>query len=241
MFFTTVNLRLALEKEKHADVHPGDRLVREAGQLLSEKWEEEKRMLENAVSTTENHYYDPALLDPAGIFSLEAIRQICIKYRLRFLDFRHFKGELPREALSEIGKLEKKLGQPLTHLKIVAPSRLFHLQDKDSDPLLMLNLGNGRYYLIHQWGKDLHWTRKWVAYPFRSLMHFIGALVISAVIASQAAPIGSLPDVDAVGFFSIYRWYLFAFMLISFCSLSVFLLFTLRKNFSDQEWKNAYI
>ena len=35
------------------------------------------------------------LLETKNIFHLDQIRQICIDYRLRFLDSRYFKGEIP--------------------------------------------------------------------------------------------------------------------------------------------------
>ena len=51
--------------------------------------------------------FDVDQLESANIFSLEEIKTICIDYRLRFLDLKYFKGQLPQEAKNKINALEE--------------------------------------------------------------------------------------------------------------------------------------
>ena len=74
---------------------------------------------------------------------------------MRFLDLKYFKNDLPQEAFDKIAQLEGEHNTTLAGFKIMAPSKLFRLKDTD-DPLLFVPIGNDYFYLIHQWGDDLH-------------------------------------------------------------------------------------
>lgn len=242
-FFDGINLKSALQAERERRLSEPERLLQKARAMLEKETEGDavlqRRMRQ--TSSAEQSLLNATQLPAERIFTVDDIQQLCVKYRLRFLDFSAYKGDLPYEALMAVKAFERSTGQEVSGLKIVAPGKLFELQEKDSDPLLLAYLGNDNYFLLHQWGKDLKWYRKLMAYPFRSLHHFIFTLVLAAFVFAQIVPIGQLPDVSEEGIFSIYRLYVFAFTLISFCSLSVFLLFTLRQNFSDQEWQSRYL
>jgi len=78
----------------HIDLH---------AQLLSVRKKEEDVLKEvfdilSAEETTNTFDFDK--LDTHRIFHLNHIREICIDYRLRFLDISRFKGVIPQEAIS---------------------------------------------------------------------------------------------------------------------------------------------
>ncbi len=98
-------------------------------------------------------------IDTNAIFHISQIEKICVNYRLRFLDTKHFKGAYPTKVVEEIKMLEKNHETVLDGFRIIAPSKLFQL-DKADDPLLFAPMGNGYYYLIHKWGTDLHPLRR---------------------------------------------------------------------------------
>ena len=102
----------------HIDLH---------AQLLSVRKKEEDVLKEvfdilSAEETTNTFDFDK--LDTHRIFHLNHIREICIDYRLRFLDISRFKGVIPQEAISQQRAIEQKHGTQLKHLKIMAPSKL---------------------------------------------------------------------------------------------------------------------
>ena len=51
--------------------------------------------------------FDFDLLNQQKIFHLDHIKKICIDYRLRFLDIKYFKNDLPNEAIKKIDVIEK--------------------------------------------------------------------------------------------------------------------------------------
>ena len=50
---------------------------------------------------------DVLRLQPERVYTLDAIRNTCIRYRLRFLDSRYFKSPYPYEAIAQIKAFEK--------------------------------------------------------------------------------------------------------------------------------------
>ena len=51
--------------------------------------------------------FDFDRLETHRIFHLNQIKKVCIDYRLRFLDLKYFKGNIPNEGVEKIIQLEK--------------------------------------------------------------------------------------------------------------------------------------
>ncbi len=73
-------------------------------------------------------------LDSSRIFSLENIHEICVKYRLRFLDAQYFKADFPYEAMQDIATFEKARNCKIEQFKIMAPGGIFELSDVHDAP-----------------------------------------------------------------------------------------------------------
>ena len=58
--------------------------------------------------------FDFDQLETQRIFHLDQIKQVCINYRLRFLDLKYFKGNIPKEGIEKIIQLEKVWNQNLS-------------------------------------------------------------------------------------------------------------------------------
>lgn len=108
------------------------------------------------------------------IFTLAAIKDICVTYGLRFLPTSYYKGALDEgigaavQAFKDVnGKEVVMYYIPSSHAWgtntatgksqyfIAAPTASFNLSPRPKDPLLFAALGNDRFYLIHKWGDDL--------------------------------------------------------------------------------------
>ena len=228
MNFNTVDLQQELEKiKKRTKVIVLD----EVQQILNEDIEKELEITNKLQGrSTYNTDLDFSKLDSNNIYSLEQIRQICVKYRLRFLDSKAFIGEIPAEGISKIKALEKTLGHPVDGFKIVAPKKLFQLEDKDSDPLLFLQLANDKFYFIHKWGGELNRFRALLATPLRSFMSMFWTLLAVAFLFSLAIPTASI-DVFV---------FLFVHSFIAICGIACMIIFMIRENFSDAEWNSRF-
>lgn len=191
--------------------------------------------IEGYADETPENNFDLDLLVPGRIYHLNQIREICVDFRLRFLDLKYFKPQLPEEAREAIHHLEDTHGIPLKGMKIMAPSRLFKLEDKD-DPLLMAPLGNGYYYLVHKWGNDLHPLRKWLVWPFRNIVNLSLVVLVVSFLLTLLIPSGLFSKSDSAGEF----WMLFFFMFKSLAAVVIFYGFALGKNFNPAIWDSKY-
>ena len=179
--------------------------------------------------------FDFDQLETHKIYHLEQIRDVCIRFRLRFLDLKYFKNKLPESALEAVNSIEAKHNTVLTDFKIMAPSVLFRLERKD-DPLLFVPIGNGYYYLIHKWGNDLHPMRSILMWPFKNIWNLLITLLGVSWIATEMTPMGlftKTPDTTSY-------WMLFFFMFKAIASVVLFYGFALGKNFNQAIWNSKY-
>ena len=177
---------------------------------------------------------------PNRLFSEEDIRRIAIKYRLRFLDAALFKGDVPHAALAAMKKLEREVGHAVSGYKILAPAGLFHLAQRDKDPLLFAPAGNGHYYLVHQWGRELNGWRALLVYPFRSfetmVKTVVGAALLLALLPPDSVVMGPM-DTSSVPARAIFFFYL----IFAFGGLTALYGFSRMKNFSNALWNSRFM
>lgn len=238
MLFQRTNLLDKLQLEKAKLRKSEDKILDEVKNIFLDVDKAHNRIEENlsgtpVVQTINSFDFDS--LDSNNIFHINEIKKICIDYRLRFLDTKYFKGEIPTEAFSIIRELEKQHNTELKGFKIIAPSRLFKLEDKD-DPLLFAPMGNGYYYLIHKWGNDLHPLRKLMMWPFKNVGNLLFVIVLISYLATLLIPNGLFSKSNSVAEFGI----LFFFMFKSIIAVAVFYGFALGKNFSPAIWNSKY-
>lgn len=197
----------------------------------------EERIL-NTIQTgasTDHNNFEFELLQTDHIYHIDHIKTICIDYRLRFLESKYFKGKLPYEAISKIKALEKAHQTELKGFKIIAPSKLFKLENAD-DPLLFAPIGNGYYYLIHKWGNDLNPFRKILMWPYKSFTNLIITTVLVSLFATAIFPEGifsNKPNSSQAGM-------IFFFMFKSIAAMVIYYGFAAGKNFNTAIWDSKY-
>jgi hypothetical protein len=119
--------------------------------------------------------------------------------------------------------------------KVLAPSKLFKLADKD-DPVLFAPIGNGYYYLIHKWGNDLHPLRKWLVWPFKNIANLALLIVLVSYLFTMMIPEGLFSKSGSSAEF----WIIFFFMFKSIAAVVLFYGFALGKNFNPAIWNSKY-
>lgn len=175
------------------------------------------------------------LLETHNIFHIDQIKEICIDYRLRFLDSAYFKGKMPQSALSKIKELESAHDTEIKGYKIMAPSKLFKLEDKD-DPLLFAPIGNDYFYLVHKWGSDLHPLRKLLVWPFKNIVNLAFLVLLISFMVTFMVPDGLFSKHSSAAEF----WIIFFFMFKCVASVVIFYGFALGKNFNPAIWNSKY-
>ena len=214
-----------------------EQILSQVKSILEQDARQEERIeesLKKSPPSIENQF-DFDSLDSKRIYHVSHIRQICIDYRLRFLDTRYFKGEIPREGIQNIKALEREHKIDIQGYKIVAPSKLFRLEDKN-DPLLFAPIGNGYYYLIHKWGNDLHPLRRLMVWPFKNVMNLLLIIVLASYMMTALIPEGLFSKQGGAAEF----WIIFFFMFKSIVAVAIFYGFALGKNFNPAIWNSKY-
>lgn len=157
-----------------------NKIITDAQEIFTSEVSEENRIIQALYARNDYSSEIHTLGQNIEIFDLQSIKKICLDYRLRFLDSRLFKDEIPFEAVLQIKELEKKLKIQLKHFKIIAPENKFLLKDSQEDPILLAQLSENKFLYIHHWGNDLSPFRKVLNYPFRNIQ----TLTISSIILS---------------------------------------------------------
>ncbi|MCZ4407467.1 hypothetical protein O3Q51_01505 [Cryomorphaceae bacterium 1068] len=236
--FEKVNLERALLKERSVQKEVSEnQILSQFKALFEAEWEQDRRVLRtinngatsSALPSSEN------LLEER-IFDIDSIKNLCVKYRLRFLSTKQFKGDIPSTAISSIKETESKVGHNLDAFMIAAPSKLFKLEDSNKDPLLFAPLDDGRFYLIDKWGDDMAWYRKIVNWPLTSPITLLLTVLGLSGLLAAAVP-SSLLSVSGE-FFSLMRIVAFGWNVIFLMGITSYLWFASHAKFSIHAWNS---
>ncbi|RMB57661.1 hypothetical protein EAX61_11150 [Dokdonia sinensis] len=236
MLVKRTNIENRLRRQRDLDLK-GDDILRQVERVF-----EEDRFRESAIinklsgkdlSVANNFKFD--LLESNRIFHIDQIRETCIRYRLRFLDTKYFKGKYPQAAVAEIKYLENVHETALDGFKIIAPSKMFVLEKSD-DPLLFAPMGNDYYYLVHKWGNDLHPLRRWLMWPYKSFENLIFAVFLVSMVATFLIPDGLFAKEQSFS----QDVMVFFFMFKSIAAVVIYYGFAAGKNFNPAIWNNKF-
>lgn len=234
------NVDLHAELDKLADRGEQERLFSEAVEhLFDDVTEEELLRAKLTVPQIKMSDVDVSLLDESRIYTESQIRELSVKYRLRFLSSDLYRSDVPREALFELRHLQSEIGAPISGFKILAPSKLFKLRDCNEDPLLFMSLPNGKYYLVHKWGNDLAWFRSLVFLPFRSIHTLMFGLFMVALSIGLGFPERWFNGMPAEAIPAM-RGFLTMYSMIAICGLSILFAFAFSKNTSSNSWDSKF-
>ncbi|HCP40725.1 MAG TPA: hypothetical protein DIT65_02935 [Cryomorphaceae bacterium] len=209
--------------------------------LLSQPSEGE-RILNNLFTSegnSEKLNFDD--LDASRLYHIEDIQKLCIDYRLRFLDSKHFNGTFPNEALDAIKAFEKSQQREITGFKMIAPAGMFKLAEKDKDPLLFVPMGAGYHYLLAQWGNELHPLRKILVYPFRNFESLMKTVFVFCLAIALLFPENLMRGPKDTGTILHIRVIFFFWMVFSTGAMTALYGFSRMKNFNSNLWKSKYL
>ena len=235
MIFSGINIKNELIR------HPSNQsdLLKDVNELLSNEHEKDREILSQLKKRNSDSNISISKVDSENIFSIDDIRHICIRYRLRFLDSGHFKSEYPYDAISEIKAFEKKYDVKIESFKIIAPSEAFDLENINKDPLLFAQLSENNYYLLHQWGTDLKWHRKLLAWPVQNLKHMLLFLIAIGILFSFSLPESIINVVNFQSSMYLRIW-LSIHIFIGLTGLTLWAGLSFDKTFSEINWNSKF-
>jgi len=238
MLFSRINLKTELIRERGTQ----QQLLNEVHRILNESSEKDADVLKRLNQNSDETVISSDQLneaEKARIFRLEEIKNLCIKYRLRFLDSSCFKQEYPYQAISEIRAFEKKYSVRIRQFCIVAPDHSFKLENINKDPLLFARLSDNTYYLIHQWGDDLAWYKRYTLWPLRSFRNIFISLWMLAAGISFLIPSAVVNVLNFEAEIYLRLW-LTVHIFIGLFGFTIWGGMTFDKYLSNQNWNSKY-
>jgi len=237
-----INLEIELQKERAKRLeHAQEETLKAFKDILRKDDAVDAAIIERLFGEGQNASisFNLSKMDPKRIYSLSEIKTICVRYRLRFLDSKYFKGTVPTEAFSAIKEIQKTEQVELEGFKIVAPAELFNLKERDKDPLLFVPVGNQNYYLVHRWGGDLSPWRRILSWPLQAFPNMVKTVFGAAFLGAMAVPHHVMVPDPSMASWPI-RGILFFWLLIALCGMTTLYVFGTGKNFNDAEWDSRY-
>lgn len=174
-------------------------------------------------------------LETDKIYHVSEIKNICIRYRLRFLDSKYYKLEIPTEAIDKIKSLEQIHKTTLHSFKIMATAEALKLKNYD-DPLLFIPIGNDYYYLIHKWGNDLSRFRKWMVLPYKNLGYLTLSIFVVSLLTTFILPYQTFDKIN----YETVKLVTFLFIFKMYCAIFIYYFFWKGKQFSVSNWNDIY-
>jgi len=237
-----INLEHELQKERAKRLkHAEEETLQAFKRVLQKDDELDWAIMDRLFGDDQNPMtsFELSNMDASRVYSLAEIKTICVRYRLRFLDSKYFKGEIPPEAMSAIKTLQKENQVELEGFKIVAPAELFNLKERDKDPMLFVPIGNQNYYLVHRWGGDLNPWRRILSWPLQTFPNMVKTVFGAAFLGALSVPHNVMVPDPSMASWPI-RGILFFWLLIALCGMTTLYVLGTGKNFNDAEWNSRY-
>lgn len=237
--FKTIDLQNQLIKLQVKSLRNGQSLVEEANRVLKKDLFTEDKILENLKQYNKsNELISEEDVDANAIFSIRDIKQLCIDNRLKFLESKYFKQEIPYEAILKIKALNKKHCKEIKYFKILA-SPISFTASIDEQCFLFAKTDFDNYFLIHKWGKPFKWNRQlkyWHLRKFENL--FLTILFVTSII-TLSLPTNLITLDHSAHYWSGYRAAAFFHLLIFNTGVTAYITFAFGKNFNSSIWNKA--
>ncbi len=237
MIFDPLDIKQELIHERMKQ----QKLINDVHELLEEVDRKDEKILQRLKKNESDHDLKivPDDADIQHVFSLEEIKRTCIRYRLRFLPSKFFKSEFPYEALMKIKAFENKYDVAVKDFKIIAPDHAFDLQNINKDPLLFAKLSDDSFFLLHKWGKDLAWYKKFLYFPLQNPVIFFITLLAFCAIGSLAIPVQWMNVMNFESEVFLRLWLAVHFFIMT-SGIVLWIGVSFSKNFSCNTWSSKY-
>jgi hypothetical protein len=230
-----IGRKLWVNREKNRRME--DAVVAETRRILNRDLLSEKKILENLGQY--NRSFGLVSEEQAGVsavYSLQEIKKVSVIYRLKFLETKFFKREIPYEAVLKIKDHNRQFGKELNQFRILAPTDVFNKSAKETTALLFACTEDDNYFLIHQWGKPLKWWRKILYWPLRSLETLLITVFMFTLTVTLSLPTWVITLDPRAEYWSGYRVAAFLHIFIFNMGFTTFIAFAFTRNFSSSIW-----
>lgn len=231
----SVEKQLAYERQKLRNTQ--EHLLLEAKRILKQDLFAENKILENLkqyVKTIELIDEEDVLEET--IFSIDEIKQTAISYRLKFLESKLYKSEIPYEAILKIKQHNKDFYKDLNHFYILSVPKSFTNSGNKSETFLFSKTNYDNYALIHSWGEKLKTSRQLKFWALRNFENLLFTVAFITLIITLSLPTWLITLDPKATYWSGFRGAAFFHLFIFNMGVVAFITFSFSKNFSSSIW-----
>lgn len=238
--FERVDVKNQLTRLRSRNRTGEDRLLNEARQILNNDLFTEKKILENLKQYNQSfNILDEDVLDPSLVFSPEEIKQVAVIYRLKFLESKLYKPEIPYEAILKIKDLNTLFRKEIKLFSVLAHPRSFRDINREEEALLFAKTNHGNYYLVHKWGKKFNTLRKFEYFPLRNFETLVLTVLTVTLLITMILPTEFITLDSSATYWCGYRAAAFFHLLIFNLGVTIYITFAFTKNFSSSIWNRV--
>ena len=232
--FNNVDIEKQLSRLRSKTRTGEEQLISETKRILTNDLFAEKKILEHLKQYNKSHeVIDESDVDEILIYTKKEIKQIAVFYRLKFLESKFYKPEIPYEAILKIKSLNEKHRKDIKLFKVLAPNESFLDKNFYFDSILFAKTNYENYFLIHRWGKQLKWNRKIKYWPLRNFETLALTVIAFTLIVTLGLPTQLITLDSKATYWSGYRAAAFFFFFFFNFGVTVFITFSFAKNFSS--------
>ncbi len=229
---------LQSQREKNIEFQQNN-LLKEAYSILKGDISEVKSSSVNFFSHQNESILavKPLVLDTNRVFSIKDIKSVCIDFRLRFLDKKFYRAELPYDAHIKLTAFEIEIGESVS-FKILTEAQNFKSTYPHTQQLLFADLGNGEFYFIHKWGNEFNDFRKYTAMPYKNIEFLFTLILIISSVLTIITPTNFITTKPNIDYFSMIRLAFFFWCVVALSALFTYYIVAIRKGMNSSEWDN---
>ena len=238
--FKKTDIAAALSELRVQSRTAEDNIISESNRILINDLFTENKILQNLKQYADSYeVISEEDVNSERIFTLKEIKMMAIQYRLKFLDSKYYKFEIPYEAVLKIKELNTTCKKELKHFRILSLAEAFSDKIPKKNAALFVKTNHDNYYVIHTWGSDLEGSRKWKYWPLKNVETLAATIFIFTLLVTLLLPTHLITLDRKATYWCGYRAGTFFHLLIFFTGFTTYFTITFAKNFSSSNWNKS--
>ncbi len=214
-----------------------DILVDEAQRILRNDLFTETKILQNLRQYADtNELITEEDVNPDLLFTLKEIKIIATNYRLKFLESKYYKPEIPYDTIKAIKQFNTEFKKELKEFRILSVAEAFGEKTPEKSAALFVKTNHNNYYLLHQWGNALTKNRELGYWPLRRFENLALTVMAFTLLVTLSLPTALITLDTKATYWCGYRAGTFFHLLIFFSGFTTYFTITFAKNFSSANW-----
>jgi hypothetical protein len=222
------------------EVEIRDELMRETHRILRKDLFTEQKILENLKDYNKTfEVIDEEDVDPSLIFTTRDIKTLSVRQRLKFLESKHYKADIPYEAILRIKELNTRYGKELKVFRVLSPPESFRGKAGNWPAALFVKTNYDNFYFIHSWGGTLSRLRALLYWPLRNFETLVATICAVTLLITLVLPTRLITLDSHALYWSGYRAAAFFHLLIFNLGVTAYITFAFSRNFSSTVWNRV--